>query len=292
MTRLGECAHEYVAQRSVILDDEQFQRFTFLSSRSCIVMKVSSSRPPQAFSAVVVLVLTFLNLSRALAGPPFVTDDPVPTDYRDWEIYAGLQYENATGGDTPFGAPFLELNYGAMPNVQVSMSTALGDDGTPAVRRYGGGGIEFGIKTRFVQEAGGWPQISFYPSVSFPTTAGDHAVTFLPLWMQKTSGPWTAFGGGGVYLNRSPGERDSTLFGLALERTLSPHLTVGVELYHQSADEIGGTDTTAANLGAIAPLGRYHAILFSAGRGFHGNDAFSAYASYEFALGPGASSSP
>jgi hypothetical protein len=244
-------------------------------------VSVSSRRRRRAFSVIAAGILTFLNLSRALAGPPFVTDDPVPTDYRDWEIYAGVQYENATDGDTPFGAPFLELNYGAMPNVQVSMSTALGDDGT-----------QFGIKTRFVHEAGGWPQISFYPSVSFPTAAGDHAVTFLPLWLQKSSGAWTAFGGGGVYLNRGPGERDYTLFGLALERTLASHVTVGAEIYHQSADAIGGTDTTAANLGAIAPLGRYHAILFSAGRGLHGNDAFSAYASYEFALGPGASASP
>jgi hypothetical protein len=49
---------------------------------------------------------------------------------------------------------------------------------------------------------------------------------------------------------------------------------------------IGGTDTTAANLGMIAQLGKYHAILFSVGRALHGDDTFSAYASYEFALGP------
>jgi len=238
---------------------------------------VSSRRRRAAFSGLALAILTFLNVAPAFAGPPFVTDDPVPTDYRNWEIYAGVQYENLTGGEDALGAPFLELNYGAMPNVQVSMSTGIGNFGT-----------EFGIKTRFVQEAHGWPQISFYPSVAFPTAAGEHAVPFLPIWMQKSSGPWTVFGGGGVYFNRGPGERDYTLVGAALERTLTLQLTVGAELYHQSTDAIGGTDTTAANIGAIEQIGRYHAILFSAGRGLHGNDSFSGYASYEFALGPGA----
>ncbi len=215
---------------------------------------------------LVLALLTFVTVAPAFAGPPFVTDDPVPTDYRNWEIYAGV-----------LGEPFLEFNYGAMPNVQVSMSTGIGNFGT-----------QFGIKTRFVQEANGWPQISLYPSVAFPTEAGEHAVPFVPIWMQKSSGAWTVFGGGGVYVNRGPGDRDYTLVGAALERTLTKRLTIGAELYHQSADEIGGTGTTAANIGAIAQIGRYHAILFSAGRGLHGNDAFSGYASYEFALGPGA----
>ena len=43
---------------------------------------------------------------------------------------------------------------------------------------------------------------------------------------------------------------------------------------------------TAANVGAISEIGAYHAILFSFGRAFHGNNTFSAYASYEFELGP------
>jgi len=220
-------------------------------------------------------VLLVLRSPVALGGPPFVTDDPVPTAYRTWEIYSGLQYENEMDGATLIGAPFLALNYGALPNVQVSLSTALGN-----------GGTQFGIKTRFVQEAKGWPQIAFYPSVALPTNAGEHAVPFLPLWAQESWGPWTVFGGGGVFVNRGAGQRDDTLAGIAIERDVSHTVSVGGELYHQSAATIGGTDTTALNLGAIAQLGEHHAVLFSAGRGLHGEDAFSAYASYEFVLGP------
>jgi hypothetical protein len=114
-----------------------------------------------------------------------------------------------------------------------------------------------------------------------------HAVAFLPLWLQKSWGRWTAFGGGGVYLNDSSGMRNSTFVGAAVERALSPGLTVGVELYHHSRDLLeSDDDTTAANVGMIAQVGKYHAILFSAGRALHGPAAFTGYMSYEFALGP------
>jgi hypothetical protein len=80
--------------------------------------------------------------------------------------------------------------------------------------------------------------------------------------------------------------RDSTFVGGALERSISPGMTVGAELYHRGADMIGDTDATTVNIGMIAQVGKYHAILFSAGRALHGDDTFTAYASYEFALGP------
>jgi hypothetical protein len=236
--------------------------------------------------AVLFAIFAACGASRALAGPPYVTDDPEPTDFRDWEIYSGFQYENDRGGNTSANVPFAEFNYGAMPNVQVSFATQLEQINIGAGGRSGYGTTEFGIKTRFVQEADSRPQVSFYPSVQIPSAPGQRAVPFLPIWLQKSSGPWTAFGGGGVYLNSNPGMRDSTFVGGALERSISPGTTIGAELYHQSAGAIGGIDTTAAGVGMIAQLGHYHAVLFSVDHAFHGDNAFSAYASYEFALGP------
>ncbi len=217
--------------------------------------------------------LIVLDASAAVAGPPYVTDDPVPTDYRNWEIYTGYLYENGGDGTVVAGTPFAEFNYGAMPNVQVSatISSALN---------------EFGIKTRFVQESSVSPQISFYPSIALGSAPGAHIVTLLPIWMQKSYGAWTAFGGGGVYLNAGPGQRDYTFVGGALQRTISPGTAIGAEIYHQGADTLADRDTTAANVGAIVRVGASHAILFSFGRALHGDDAFSAYGSYEFALGP------
>jgi len=217
-------------------------------------------------------ILCSLGAWPASAGPPFVTDDPDPTEYRHWEIYTGFQYENDGRANVSASLPFAEFNYGAMPNVQVSVSTEA----------YGV--TRFGIKTRFVTESEDRPQIAFYPSVQIPTSG--HIVTLLPFWLQKSFGPWTTFGGGGLYINPGPGKRDYTFAGGALERTISPGTTLGLELFHQGADTIGGSDTTAANVGLLSQLGEHHAVLFSFGRAFHGPDRFAAYASYEFALGP------
>jgi hypothetical protein len=220
----------------------------------------------------------------AVAGPPYVTDDPVPTDYRSWEIYTGFQYQNAGDGSITASVPFAEFNYGAMPNVQVSLALPIEDD-TGTFQHYGYGVTEFGIKTRFVQESADRPQISFYPSIQIPSTPG-HIVTFLPLWLQKSWGPWTAFGGGGVYLNPGAGERNYAFVGGTLERSISPATTIGAELYHQGADSTRAGDMTAANVGVTSQIGEYHAILFSFGRALHGSNTFSGYASYEFQLGP------
>ena len=187
-------------------------------------------------------------------------------------------------GSITASVPFAEFNYGAMPNVQVSLALPIEDD-TGTFQHYGYGVTEFGIKTRFVQESADRPQISFYPSIQIPSTPG-HIVTFLPLWLQKSWGPWTAFGGGGVYLNPGAGERNYAFVGGTLERSISPATTIGAELYHQGADSTRAGDMTAANVGVTSQIGEYHAILFSFGRGLHGSNTFSGYASYEFQLGP------
>lgn len=218
---------------------------------------------------------------RVIPPPPRTSEDVL----RTVEVTL-IEPRSRQRANSAASLPFAEVNYGAMPNVQVSFSTELNDVDTGSTELHGYGGTDFGIKTRFVQESAGSPQVSFYPSVEIPVIAGQRAVPFLPLWAQKSSGPWTVFGGGGIYLNSNLGMRDSTFVGGALERAISPGTTIGAELYHQSADTVGGSDTTAANIGMIAQVGKYHAILFSAGRALHGDDRFSAYASYEFALGP------
>jgi hypothetical protein len=227
-----------------------------------------------------------LNGTAAEAGPPYVTDDPVPTDYRNWEIYTGVTYENEGGGTLSAALPFAEFNYGAMPNVQVSATLPFAANVAPGAQQYGYGPTEFGVKTRFVQETADRPQISFYPSIEIPASGGGHVQTFLPLWLQKSSGPWTAFGGGGLNLDATPGERNSLFVGGALERTLSPGTTIGAEVYRQGETQVGIGGTTAANIGVIGQVGTYHAVLLSFGRALQRTNTLSIYTSYEFALGP------
>jgi hypothetical protein len=219
------------------------------------------------------------------AGPPYQTDDPEPTSYRNWEIYTGGTYQNGGSGKVSLALPFAEFNYGAMPNVQVSISLPLAYDSAGAHGSYGYGDTEFGIKTRFVQESGGSPQVSFYPSVEIPSGAGS-VRTFLPIWAQKSWGSWTAFGGGGFELNAGTGRHDSTFVGGALERDVSAGTTIGAELYSTSSQTPRAPGSTAFDVGMISSLGNLHAILFSAGRTLGGQGYVQCYAAYEFKLGP------
>jgi hypothetical protein len=50
----------------------------------------------------------------ALAGPPYVSDDPEPTDYKHFEIYT-FNSGTAMRGDTS-GTSGIDFNYGAAPD--------------------------------------------------------------------------------------------------------------------------------------------------------------------------------
>ncbi len=180
-----------------------------------------------------------------------------------------------------------------MPNVQFSVTApfvATRPPGMPAFAGYGE--TEVALKMRFMQERPGRPQASFYPAVVLPTGDATHGLgsglpkIFLPVWAQKTNGAWTYFGGGGVWHNPGRGNRDYTFTGFAATRQIRDGLSVGAEIYHQSADTIGGADSTGVGLGFVAERGEHHALLASLGRGVHGPSTFSGYAAYELYLGP------
>ncbi len=61
--------------------------------------------------AGVVFILSFSVI--ALAAPPYITDDPEPTEYQHWEIYLGSLFTKQTTNWTST-APQLEANYGAV----------------------------------------------------------------------------------------------------------------------------------------------------------------------------------
>ena len=62
--------------------------------------------------------VAMLLTSPALAGPPFDTDNPEPTETGHWEIYApAADFEGK--GDAYAGSTGVELNYGAAPNLQL-----------------------------------------------------------------------------------------------------------------------------------------------------------------------------
>jgi type I restriction enzyme S subunit len=113
-------------------------------------------------------------------------------------------------------APAFEFNWGALPDVHLHIIAPLAGiqpSNNPALspsgqgpRAFGPGDIELGIKYRFVQEMKHRPMIGTFVMFEIPTGSAARGLGVgktwykVPLWAQKTWGPWTTYGGGGVTL--------------------------------------------------------------------------------------------
>src|SRR3984957_16066506 len=102
--------------------------------------------------------------SPSAAGPPFLTDDPEPVDYDHWEII-GFSMGTLVQGDAAGVLPGVEVNYGAMPNVQlhVKVLAALNSQSVTGTQ-FGYGDTEVGVKYRFINpgEDDWWPEVAVY----------------------------------------------------------------------------------------------------------------------------------
>jgi hypothetical protein len=190
----------------------------------------------------------------ALAGPPFQTDDPQPIGFREYEFYT-FAVSDGTTVETDLSAPALEFNWGAVPNVHLHIilpaATVL-----PAVgpRAFGLGDTELGIKYRFVQETKHCPMIGTFVMFEIPT--GDAAKGLgvgktwykLPLWAQKSFGPWTTYGGGGETIVKAPGFRSYPFAGWLVQRDIGKKWTLGTEVFYHGPEGIATPQTRPATL--------------------------------------------
>ena len=220
--------------------------------------------------------------SAASAGPPYQTDDPEPTDLGHWEIYAFAAGTRAEGGFD--GAAGLDLNYGPLPNVQLTATLPIDfarDGGT----HVGAGDVELGVKYRLLNDEQAGFSVAIFPRVILPTASHGFGTgrlrLLLPVWAQKDFGPWSLFGGGGYTINPGAGNRDYWQSGLALTRTVTPRLSLGAEITHQGPDAAGARSTTALGAGGIYHVAGPVSLLFSGGpvfehRGGTGVDFYAA----------------
>lgn len=229
---------------------------------------------------------------QALAGPPYNTDDPEPVGHRHWEFYLASQNSHNRDGWTGT-VPHFEVNYGVVPNVQLHVIAPLAYAQTDRGNFvYGYGDTELGVKIRFVQEKDWVPQVGTFPFLEVPT--GSHgsglgngtAQIFLPLWLQKSFGAWTTYGGAGFWIDAGRRDRKWWYFGWLLQRKLIDGFTLGTEIFHQTAREPGTERDTRFNVGGIVDVSEEQHLLFSAGRGFAGPNLFQFYLAYLVTLGP------
>ena len=204
----------------------------------------------------------------AAAGPPFLTDDPEPTETGHWEIYGPL-FETEGQGSDYSGSAGLELNYGAAPNLQVTAGLPIGYSHDAAGWHLGAGDIKLSAKYRVYHNEAAGLQVAVFPGLTLPTASngqGAGRVTaLLPVWVQKDWGAWSVFGGGGYAINPGAGNRNYWTGGLAVSRKIGPRLLIGVEIDRSGADAIGASATTRLGIGAIYRLDPHLRLLASGG---------------------------
>lgn len=204
----------------------------------------------------------------ASAGPPYLTDDPVPTDTGHWEIYAFSEGEGQRSSlDDESG---LDLNYGPVAGVQLTATLPFvfsHDRGSGW--RSGTGDVELGVKYRFLHDEKDGISAAIFPRAILSTSSigEDERTRFLlPLWIGKDfAGGTSIFGGGGYEFNPGPANRSFWQAALALTHNFNKAVSVGGEVTWQQNDSLGGTDQVRAGLGSIVKLSEHSAFLISGG---------------------------
>ncbi len=141
--------------------------------------------------------------------------------------------------------------------------------------------------------------IGIYPLVELPTGNADRGLgagyvrAYFPVWLQKSFGEWTTYGGGGYWLNQGDdtANRNYWFFGWLLQKQVTRQLAIGAEIYHQTSTvAFGATNpiftqpTTGFNIGAIYDFDDDHHLLVSVGKGLQNaatTNEFSWYVAYQ-----------
>jgi hypothetical protein len=200
----------------------------------------------------------------AQAGPPYETDDPQPTERTHWEIYTFGTREGS--GNDVAGVTGVDLNYGPVDGVQLTATLPL------AYARGNGatfGDIEIGIKYRFVHDEHTGLDIAMFPRVILPTAGRGfgtgRASLLLPIWVQKSFGRWAVFGGGGYTINPGVGQRNFASGAIAVTRSISGRLSLGIEGLRTGPDADDARASTSLGIGAIMKLDEHLSLLASGG---------------------------
>lgn len=232
----------------------------------------------------IIFLFGLLNVSGSIfAGPPFLTDDPEPIEYKHTEMYLFTTLDRADDA-TVRQAPAYEVNYGPAPDWHLHLVVPYtGFIPKNGDRNSGVGDTEFGFKYRFVQETDKSPQMGTFPLFEISTGDADKGLgngknwVKLPIWAQKSWEPWTTYGGVGYAVNPAAGQRNYLYAGWLVQRDFGEHLTLGAELFTQGKTADGGQATTFANFGGFLNLSKNISILFSAGHNISGEKHLISY---------------
>lgn len=205
----------------------------------------------------------------AAAGPPYVTDDPQPTDLGHYEVYFYGAASEVPGAVS--GAGGVDFNYGGFRDVQLTAVVPLAFDTSGGGRTAGPGNAELAVKYKFLHQSEGsaLPDVSVFPRVFVPTGGRrfgpGRVALLLPVWLQRDWGKWSVFGGGGYQLN--PGERNFWTGGIAISRAIGERASVGGEVYHHGPDARDGRTFTGISIGGTYRLSPHWSFIAAGGPG-------------------------
>jgi hypothetical protein len=224
---------------------------------------------PAAASLAAILVLA----GPAAAGPPYLSDDPQPTDLGHWEIY---NYVGGSGsGAALSGEGGFDLNYGAAKDVQLTAVLPLAFDAPHGLGGEGlrgePGDVQLAVKYKFLHQADdGWtPDVAIFPRLFVPLAQPPFGTSrlnlLLPIWAEKDAGPWSVFGGAGYQINPGPEQDNFWQGGMAISRNIGQRLSLGAEVFAQSREADDAPAYTALNVAATYKLVEHWSLLASAG---------------------------
>jgi hypothetical protein len=235
-----------------------------------------------------IFAVIVLTSATVFAGPPFNTDDPEPIDFMHWEFYtaSSMHFEKY---DVDATLPHFELNYGLVPNVQVHLVAPLGYVKTESGRHYGYMDTELGLKYRFINEDNGL-QAGVFPLVELPTGEKEKQLgngklqAFLPVWIQKSWGKFTTYGGAGFWYNPGQGNKNWVFAGWECQYDFSKTVTLGAELYYHTADTKDGPADAGFNVGGYINFSKQNHILFAVGHSLKVENVVTGYVGYQLTI--------
>ena len=222
-------------------------------------------------------------LSPALAGPPYITDDPEPTDTGHWENYLFVEGARVEGQRfTPMAG--IELNYGAFENTQLTLSVPLNPNPGPGGIGVVWAPLGMGVKYRFIQEdEDGWrPQVAFFPSVAIPVgpaNAGAPVTELLAHLDAEILRRLDRVRRRRLHQqSRARATATSPITASRLQNQVTKDLALGVEVFGADKDSVDGHATSAVGLAALYDFNDLWHVVGSVNTGIsnaHDADQFS-----------------
>ncbi len=226
-----------------------------------------------------IILFLIISLTEAFCGPPFFTDDPEPLDLHGWEFYLSSEAEFSSG-NIDATLPHFEANYGLFNEGQVHLLVPLEYIRSGGSSEYDAGNVEIGVKYRFYHDSEDF-QIGTFPLAEIPAGKNESFSAFIPVWLQKDFGKLTTFGGVGYWYNSAEDMKDQFFAGWECQYDLSETLTLGGELYYQTAGSNEDSAVLGFNLGGYINITSNHHIIFSGGSTLTGGNDITTYFGYQ-----------